>query len=180
MYRAKSRNVPCGWLHPYLLGIYELYFKVTRTEKYNQVYINYLISYCFQHLQFFERIANENCKKQKRSSRSHLAFFQVSHIHKQVDGAKVLIYSESASAQKDFTSSSMIAPVLTPCSCACAIIHSRDSSLILQHTGTLFSQNPLRPAPSRLPPQFDFSFSITLSLYLTGQVTAPVVTTSFF
>jgi hypothetical protein len=38
----------------------------------------------------------------------------------------------------------------------------------------------LRPAPSRLPPQFDFSFSITLFLYLTGQVTAPVVTTSFF
>lgn len=164
MYRTKSRNVPCRWLHPYLSGIYELYFKVTRTEKYNQVYINYLISFCFQHLQFFERMANENCKKQKRSSRSHLAFFQVSHIHKQVDGAKVLIYSESASAQKDFTSSSMIAPVLTPCSCACVIIHSLDSGLMRQDTSTLLRL--LRPAPSRLPPQFDFSFSITLSSFV--------------
>lgn len=114
----------------------------------------------------FRANSERKLQKQKRSSRSHLAFFQVSHIHKQVDGAKVLIYSESASAQKDFTSSSMIAPVLTPCSCACAIIHSRDSSLILQHTGTLFSQNPLRPAPLRLPPQFDFFFSITLSPFV--------------
>ena len=104
--------------------------------------------------------ANSERKRQKMKAKQPKPprFLQVSHIHK-VDGAKVLIYSESASAQKDFTSSSMIAPVLTPCSCACAIIHSRDSSLILQHTGTLFSQNPLRPAPSRLPPQvFLFCF----------------------
>ncbi len=40
-------------------------------------------------------------------------FLQVSHIHK-VDDAKVLIYSESASAQNDFTNSSMIAPIGAP------------------------------------------------------------------
>ena len=78
--------------------------------------------------------------------------------------AKVVIYSESASSQNERTSSSMITPMLTPCSCACCIIQPLDCSLILQHTGTVFSQNPLRPAPSRLPPHPFFSCSIFITL----------------
>lgn len=122
-----------------------------------------LITHPVSCCQVSERILNENCKKMKAKQPKPPRFLQVSHIHK-VDGAKVLIYSESASAQNDFTNSSMIAPMGTPCSCACVIIHSLDSGLMRQDTSTLLRL--LRPAPSRLPPQFDFSFSITLSSFI--------------
>ena len=117
----------------------------------------------------FERNANEIGKKEREAVPTTTPRYP-SFTHPQADMQRYSYFSYL----QDSTKASMIAPTGTPCSCACPVIHSLACALTLQHTGTDFSQNPLRPAPSRLPPQVFLSCSISITVNM-GRLPAPVV-----
>lgn len=122
--------------------------------------ITYAVTLFLQFLSLNE-YRTKIAKKTRSSTNNHSAL--PSFTHPQADAQRYSKFSYLQARRKSSIKASMIAPTGTPCSFACVLIHSLASALTRQHTGTLFSQNPLRPAPSRLPPQVFFSCFISFN-----------------